>query len=110
MVTKLNHSVVSITLNIANWAWSSSRCKKFYDVLRSFTMALTFDHVKNLLKSNSVYKLRNTESVICDRLKKTPRVNQTKLYKSLTVIKTAKREILVERDFPNAIENTVTLR
>ena len=33
MVTKLNHSVVSIMLNIANFAWSGFPCQKFHDVL-----------------------------------------------------------------------------
>ena len=73
-------------------------------------MAFTLDHVKNLLESNSVYELRNEESVICDRLKKSPRVTQTKLYASLTLTKTVKREILVERDIPDAIDNAVALR
>ena len=73
-------------------------------------MAFTLDHVKNLLESNSVYELRNAESVICDRLKKSPRVTQTKLYTSLTLTKTVKREIQVERDIPDAIENAAALR
>ena len=73
-------------------------------------MAFTLDHVKSLLKSNSVYELRNAELVIWDRFKKTPPVIQTKLYESLTVTKTVKREILVERDLPNAKENAVALR
>ena len=38
----------------------------------SFPMAFTLYHVKNLLKSNSVYELRNGESVIYGRLKKLP--------------------------------------
>ena len=50
-----------------------------------FIMAFTLDHVKNLIESNSVYELRNAESVIFDRLKKSPRFTQTKLYESLTV-------------------------
>ena len=73
-------------------------------------MAFTLDHVKSLLKSNSVYQLRNAELVICDRFEKIPRVTQTKLYESLIVTKTVKREILVERDLPNAKENAVALR
>ena len=76
----------------------------------SFTMAFNLDHVKKLLESNSVYELRNAESAICDRLKKSPRVTQTKLYASLTLTKTVKKEILVERDIPDAIENAVALR
>ena len=73
-------------------------------------MAFTLDHVKTLLKSNSVYELRNAESVICDRFNKTPRVTQTKLCEFLTVTKTVKREILVEQDLPKAAENAVALR
>ena len=70
----------------------------------------TLDEGKNLLKSNSVYELRNAELVICNRLKKSPWVTPTKLYESLTVTKTVKREILVERDIPDVIENAVALR
>ena len=66
--------------------------------------------MKNLLEINSVYELRNAESVICDRLKKSPRVTQTKLDESVTITKTVKREILVERDLPDAIENAAALR
>ena len=73
-------------------------------------MVFTLDHMKTLLKSNSVCELRNAESVICDRFKKTAMVTQTKLYESLTVTKTVKREILVERALPNATENAVALR
>ena len=72
-------------------------------------MAFTFDQVKNLLESNLVYELRNVESVICDRLKKSPRVTQTKLYESLTVTKTVNSEILVKRDIPDVIENAAAL-
>ena len=73
-------------------------------------MTFTLDHVKSLLKGNSVYELRNAEPVIYDRFKKAPRVTQTKLYESLTVTKTVKREILVEGDLPNAAENAAALR
>ena len=73
-------------------------------------MAFTLDHVKNLLKNNSFYELRNVESVICDRLKISPRVTQTKLSECLTITKTVKREILVERDIPGVLENAVALK
>ena len=69
----------------------------------------TLDHLKNLLESNSVYELGNAESVICDRFKKSPWVTQAKLYKSLTVTKTVKTEILVERNITVVIENAVAL-
>ena len=88
--------------------WCSSHF--FKKNLCSFTMAFTLDHVKNFLKGNSVLELRNAESVICDRLKKSPWVTPTKLYESLSVTKTVKREILVEQDWPNPIENAVALR
>ena len=73
-------------------------------------MTFTLDHVKNLLESNSVYELSNVEAVICDRLQISPRVAETKLYHSLTVTKTVKREILVERYIPDFIENAVALK
>ena len=92
--------------------WKSPWCFShfFKKNLCSFTMAFPLDHVKNLLKSNSIYELRNAPSVICDRLKKTSRVTQIKLYQPLTVTKTVKREILVEWDLLYAIENAAALR
>ena len=72
-------------------------------------MVFTLDHMKSLLESNSVYELRNAESVICDRSKKFPRVTQTKPYESLTVTKTVKRGIRIERDVPDVIENEVSV-
>lgn len=59
-------------------------------------MAFTLENVKNLLESDSVYELRNAESVISDRFEKSPRVTQTNHYAYLTVTKAIKREILVE--------------
>ena len=73
-------------------------------------MTFTLNQVKILLESNLVYELRNAESVICDRLKKSSMVTQTKLYESLTVTKTVKREIMVKRDVPDATENAVAMR
>ena len=66
--------------------------------------------MKSLLEINSVYELRNAESVICDRFKKSPWITKTKLYQSLTVTKTVKREILVERDVPDVIEIALALK
>ena len=43
-----------------------------------------------------------------DRFRKYPRVTHKKLYKSLTVTRTVKRER--ERDIPDVIENDVALR
>ena len=82
----------------------------FFTFLQEKSLLFHHGNVKGLLNGNSVYELRNAESVICDRSKKNPRVTQTKLYESLTVTKTVKREILVERDLPNATENALALR
>ena len=65
--------------------------------------------MKKLPESNSVFELRNVESVICGRLK-SPRFTQTKLNESFTVKRTVKREILVEQEVPDAIKNAVALR
>ena len=47
--------------------------------------------------------------MICDRLKKSLRVTQTKLYESLTVAKIVKREILIKQDVPDVVQNAVAL-
>ena len=73
-------------------------------------MEFTLENVKNLLESDSVYELRNAESVISDRFEKSPRVTQTNHYAYLTVTKAVKRQILVEWDVPSIIENAVALR
>ena len=73
-------------------------------------MAFNLERVNSLLESNSVYELRDAESTLCDRLDKFPRVTQTKLCKPPTVTKTVKREVLVERDVTDDIENAVDLR
>ena len=69
--------------NVANLDWSSFPCEKFHDVLYiSSRRIFAISPWNNLLKSKSVYELRIVESVICDRLKKTPRVTATKLCES----------------------------
>ena len=73
-------------------------------------MAFTLDHVKRLSESNSVSELRNTQSVIYDRLNNTLLLTHRELYKFLTVTKTVKREIFVEGNIPDVIENVVALR
>ena len=48
--------------------------------------------------------------VTSERLKKAPLLTQRKLYEFLTLTKTAKKEILVEQDVPDVIENVVALK
>ena len=62
-------------------------------------MVFTLNHVKSLLENNSVYELRNTESVVSDRFKKSYRVTQKKLYKYLTVTKTVTEKSWVNETY-----------
>ena len=43
-------------------------------------------------------------------MEKAPLLTQKKLYEILTITNTVRREILVERNVPNVIENAATLR
>ena len=56
-------------------------------------MAFTLDYVENLLERNSVVLAQKCRVSDMLWIKKTPTVTQTKLYESLTVTKTIKREI-----------------
>ena len=63
--------------------------------------------MKSLLENNSIYKLRNAESVISEKFEKSPLITQRKLYECLT--KTVKREILSERDVHDVTEKAIAL-
>ena len=79
----------------------------FFEKICSFTKAFTLDLVKSLLENNSIYKLRNAESVISEKFEKSPLITQRKLYECLT--KTVKREILSERDVHDVTEKAIAL-
>ena len=65
------------------------------------------DLVKSLLENNSIYKLRNAESVISEKFEISPLITQRKLYECLT--KTVKREILSERYVHDVTEKAIAL-
>lgn len=60
-------------------------------------MAFTLDHVKRLLKKNSVSELRNTQSVISDKSNNTPLLTQRELYEFLIITKAVKKGNLGRR-------------
>ena len=72
-------------------------------------MAFSLDHVKVLLETDSVMELKSIQSMIAGKFKRPPLLSQGRLYELLTITKTVKREIMLERDVP-AEHNTVALR
>ena len=61
-------------------------------------MAFTVEHVKSLLQHDLVTKLEDKSSC---QVKQVPYLSQSKLYEHLTVLKTVRRDLLVERDIPD---------
>ena len=72
-------------------------------------MAFSLDHVKALLETDSVMELKSIQSMIAVKFKSPPLLSQGRLYELLTITKTVKKEIILERDVP-AEHNTVALR
>ena len=72
-------------------------------------MAFSLDHVKVLPETDSVMELKSIQSMIVGKFKRPPLLSQGRLYELLTITKTVKREIMLERDVP-AEHNTVALR
>ena len=61
-------------------------------------MAFTVEHVKSLLPRNLVNELEKVRINIVAKIKQVPCLSQSKLYEHLTVLKTVRRDLLVERD------------
>ena len=72
-------------------------------------MAFSLDHVKALPETDSFMDLKSIQSMIAGIFKRPPLLSQGRLYELLTITKTVKREIMLERDVP-AEHNTVALR
>ena len=70
-------------------------------------MAFSLDHVKALLETDSVMELKSIQSMIADKFKRAPLLSQGRLYELLTIAKTIKREIMLERDVPTEYGNAV---
>ena len=64
-------------------------------------MAFTVEHVKSLLGRDLVTNLEKVKINIIAKIKQFPYLSQSKLYEHLTVLKTFRRDLLVERDIPD---------
>ena len=63
-------------------------------------MAFTVEHVKRL-QLDLVTKLKKAKINIVAKIKQVPYLSQSKFYEHLTVLKTVRRDLLVERDIPD---------
>ena len=73
-------------------------------------MAFSLDHVKALLETDSVMELKTIQSLTVGKFKKPPLLSQWRLYELLTITKTVKRDIMLERDVPAEHSNAIALR
>ena len=64
-------------------------------------MAFTVEQVKSLLQRELVTELEKVKINIIAKIKQFPYLSQSKLYEHLTVLKTFRRDLLVERDIPD---------
>ena len=66
-------------------------------------MAYTVEHVKSLLQRALVTELEKAKAKIniVAKIKKKPCISQSNFYEHLTVLKTVRRDLLVERDMPD---------
>ena len=62
-------------------------------------MVFTVEYVKSLLQRDLVTELEKVKINIVAKIKQVPYLSQSKLYEHLTVLKTVRRDLLVERDF-----------
>ena len=74
-------------------------------------MAFTVEQVKSLLQSDLVTELEKVKINIIAKIKQFPYLSQSKLYEHLAVLKTVRRDLLVERDIPDGCNgNDIALR
>ena len=64
-------------------------------------MACTVQHVKSLLQGDLVTELEKAKINIVAKIKQVPYLSQSKLYEHLTVLKTVRRDMLVESYMPD---------
>ena len=57
--------------------------------------------MKSLLQFDLVTELENVKINILAKIKQAPYLSQSKLYEHLTVLKTVRRDLLVENDIPD---------
>ena len=73
-------------------------------------MAFFLEHMKALLETDSVMGLKSIQSIIAGKFKRPLLLSQGRLNKLLTITKTVKREIMLERDVPAKHGNAVALK
>ena len=66
-------------------------------------MTFTVKHVKSLLQRHLVTELEKAKINIIAKIKQVPYLSQSKLYEHLTVLKTVRRDLLVERDITDVV-------
>ena len=59
-------------------------------------MAFTVEHMKSLLQRELVTELEKAKMSTIVKIKQAPYLSQSKLYEHLTVLKTVRRDLLVE--------------
>ena len=64
-------------------------------------MAFTVEQMKSLLQRELVTELEKVKINIIAKIKQFPYLSQSKLYEHLTVLRTFRRDLLVERDIPD---------
>ena len=64
-------------------------------------MAFIVEQVESLLQRELVTELENVKINIIAKIKQFPYLSQNKLYEHLTVLKTFRRDLLVELDIPD---------
>ena len=64
-------------------------------------MAFTVEHVKSLLQPYLVTELEKVKINIITKIKQFPYLSQSKLCEHLTVLKTVRKDLLVEQDIPD---------
>ena len=64
-------------------------------------MAFSAEQVKSLLRRDLVTELEKVKINIIAKIKQFTYLSQSKLYEHLTVLKTVRRDLLVERDIPD---------
>ena len=66
-------------------------------------MAFTIEHMKSLLQRDLVTELEKAKTNIAAKIKQVPYLSQSKFYEHLAVLKTVRRDLLVERDIPDVV-------
>ena len=64
-------------------------------------MAFTVAHVKSLLQRDLVTEVEKVKINIVAKIRQVPYLSHSNLYEHLTVLKTVRRDLLLESDIPD---------